>query len=135
MTFQLRSAAKFFVVGVSALTFAGVAHAGSCTSMQKDLVSMGNELVKMQADRDEVVSIFEIHNNERAAAKAELANLKTGVIKMTRVEKAEFEASVEKHDVEAEAAKAKLDMLNTSLMEKAGIYNEKTSAFNKKCIG
>ncbi|ACT59024.1 hypothetical protein [Hirschia baltica] len=135
MTFQLRNASKFFIVSVSALALAGTAHAGSCSSMQKELVNVGNEIVGMQADREEIVATFELHNNERAAAKAELANLETGVIKMTKDEKAGYEASVEEHHAQAEEAKSKLELMNVSLMEKAEAYNEKTTAFNTKCIG
>ncbi len=135
MTSIMRKASKFIIVGVSALAFAGAAQAGSCVSMQQELGVMGKELVGLQAERDETVATFEVHNNERAAARAELANLKTGIIKMTKDEKAGFEASVEEHNTAAEAAKLKLDELNTSLMEKAGVYNEKTEAFNKKCLG
>lgn len=135
MKLQMRTITTSIVLGVSALLVSGTASAASCVAMQKELGTMGNEIVQMQANRDEVVAIFEVHNNERAAANSELANLKTGMIKMSADEKAEYQASAAKHDEEAKAAQAKLESLNGSLVEKASVYNEKTAAFNKKCIG
>lgn len=135
MTLRLNSTSKFFVLGISALVFTGAAQAASCSSMQKDLGAMGKEIVSMQADRDNVVSVFEVHNVERAAAKNELANVKTGLIKFTPEETQELEESVASHHEEAETAKAKLDVLNIALMDKANVYNATTAKFNEKCIG
>ncbi|MFC7290824.1 hypothetical protein [Hirschia litorea] len=135
MTLRLNTASKYFVIGVSALVFSGAAHAASCSSMQKELGVMGQEIVSMQADRENVVSVFEIHNVERAAAKNELANVKTGLIKFTPEETKALEESVATHHEEAEAAKAKLDVLNTALMDKANVYNATSEKFNEQCIG
>jgi chromosome segregation ATPase len=121
---------KIAIVSIAALGFVGAAQA-SCTSDQTKLVKLGGEIQSLQADREQVVSDFEYHNDERAAARNDLS-----MLKMTggdSEEAAVLEAKVEEHHTSAEALKLELDELNTELMEKADTYNKSVAAFNKKC--